>query len=205
MLDWHVALPPRVAAAVRRCRPRLAATLLRGPWGGWTWLAAPAGVVAARGAPGAPQRAVGGGVGCCARGARSDVASLAVGSGTGPAGARAPGPRANPNALQRPRATASGPGNGAGRRPSEDRPGRGPCAGDATRNRWPRPCSREGAVPTTHGRPGRSGWAGSREGWLITPKTSTPAGRVAQLETSLRDVLIDPASALHRVAVSTAS
>lgn len=53
MPDWHLSLPPRVEAAVQRAQPRLAATLLRGPWGGWTWLAAPAVVFAAREAPGA--------------------------------------------------------------------------------------------------------------------------------------------------------
>ncbi len=42
MTDWRIALPPRVDAALQRARPRLGATLVRGPWGGWTWLAGPA-------------------------------------------------------------------------------------------------------------------------------------------------------------------
>lgn len=49
MTNLVLVLPPRVAAAVRRARPGLWATLLQGPAGGYTWLVLPALVLAAQG------------------------------------------------------------------------------------------------------------------------------------------------------------
>lgn len=195
MLDWRVALPPRVAAAVRRCRPRLGATLLRGPWGGWTWLTAPAVVVAAHGAPGA-----------------SSALLLAVGlaavlgvhaatwlrwRSTAAQDPRVPvllgleRTRARFNALA-PRLQVRATERAAGLRKTD------PVVDQAQATRRGIDCLAHALGRALSQQPpigqGRSGWAGSRGGLADHAEDlKRLAGRVAQLETSLAgDVLIDP-------------